>query len=229
MPRRYWAKKKKKYVPRKRTNYRRRPRNTNIMGYVSGMPKTRRARLRYADTISLTSTFGAIGQHHFVANACHDPDVTGTGHQPMGWDNWKALYNHYVVVGSKITVKIMAGDGVSTPDAAIQGCFLNDNTTLPYTTADGYIESKKGSYRTLSFDRKTLTYHTNYSAKNFFNLSDIKDNVNRIGADIASNPTETANFSLYFFDLTGSTSTIRCMIVIDYIVDFSEPIDMLQS
>lgn len=227
MPRKYT--KKKKYVPRRKHYTRRRPRNTNIMGYVSGMPKTRRAYLRYADTVSLTSTVGAAGVHHFSANGCHDPDISGVGHQPMGWDNWKALYNHYIVVGSKITIKIMPGDGTSTPDAAIQGCYLNDDGTVPYITADGFIESKKGAYRTLSFDRKSISYNTSFSAKKFFNITDIKDNNTRLGTVTGQNPSEAAYYSLYLFDLTGSTSTVRCMVVIDYIVEFSEPVDMAQS
>lgn len=224
MPRRY--RKKKKYVPRRKPRRKRRANNTNNMGYVSGMPKVRRARLRYSDTVELTSTLGGLGIYKFRANSIHDPDFDSIGHQPMGHDQWAQLYNHYVVVGAKITVKCLAS---ATVAAGAMGCYISDDTSVPYSTLDGFIESKRGSWRTFTHQRNAVSFHTNFSTKKFFNITDIKDNFDRLGALVGSNPLDSAMFNLYYFDLSNLTSSYKAMITIDYIVDYSEPKDMLQS
>lgn len=68
--------------------------------------------LTYYDTITLdpasnaiTSLNGAMWQ--FRANSCYDPDYTGTGHQPMYFDNFATFYNRYRVLYSKITCTVV--------------------------------------------------------------------------------------------------------------------------
>jgi hypothetical protein len=41
--------------------------------------------------------------HHFRTTAVYDPDYTGTGHQPYGFDQHSRLYNHYIVDTAIIT------------------------------------------------------------------------------------------------------------------------------
>lgn len=224
MPRRY--KRKKKYVPRRKPRRKRRTNNANNMGFVSGMPKVRRARLRYSDTVSITSSAGGLGFYKFRANSVFDPDFDSTGHQPMGFDQWAQLYNHYIVVGAKITIKSLAG---TLSSAAAIGCYISDDTSLPYTSLDGFIEAKRGSWRTMSFQRTAISLYTNFSTKKFFNVTDVKDNFDRLGALVGENPSESAFFNIYYVDLNGDTTSVNAMVTIDYIVDFSEPKDMVQS
>jgi len=56
--------------------------------------KTTRA-LRYSDYFQLTTTSGAVSTYVFAANGLYDPNITGTGHQPMGFDQLLQFYNHY--------------------------------------------------------------------------------------------------------------------------------------
>ena len=39
---------------------------------------------------------------------CADPNHTGVGHQPLYFDQLMTIYNHYIVIGAKITVKFTA-------------------------------------------------------------------------------------------------------------------------
>lgn len=226
MPRRYT---KKKRAPRRRKRRTRHANNANMMGFVSGMPKIRRAHLRYAEDFNLNSSVGSMAVYRFRANSLYDPNQSATGHQPLGYDQWAALYNHYVVVGAKITVKSLSGQG--TPAiAAIAGCYISDDTTFPYTNSSGMIEAKKGSWRTMTTQRNTVSFITKFSAKKFFNVVDVKDNLDRIGATVSANPTEEVYFNIWFQDLFGAASTDqRFQITIDYIADFSEPKDLTQS
>lgn len=221
VPRRPRAKrtfKAKKYYKRKNAQlYRRR-----IQGIPSGMPNVRVAKLRYADTIQLVSTSGSIAYWTFRANSCHDPDYTSSGHQPMGWDIWSQLYNHYIVLGSKITVKAVE-DGTSAGPSTYCGIIIGDSVTVPHSSASSYLEE---GYKTRInvFQRKPLVYTQTYSAKKFFNLANIKDNISRLGATFGTNPTDDAYFHMWQQPVDSTSSnTMLYSVIIEYIVLFSEP------
>lgn len=224
MPRRYTKKSPKKKNARRP---RRAVRNANMLGYVSGMPTVRRAYLRYSDNVSIDSSAGFINKHVFRANGPYDPDVTATGHQPMGFDQWALLYNHMVVVGAKITVKCMTSVAVDVYQA--MGVYISDDLVLPYTSVNGFIEAKRGTWKTVTTQRNAISMSTNFSTKKFFNITDVKDNVARLGSSTAAVPSEQAYFNLWYQNVTGGTTTAEFQVVIDYIVDYSEPKDLTQS
>ena len=68
--------------------------------------------LVYNTNISLDpkpDNLGATGSNtwQFSGNSLYDPDVTSTGHQPMFFDNFMAVYNRYRVNYSQITVTVV--------------------------------------------------------------------------------------------------------------------------
>lgn len=101
------AKKKPKYSGRKMLSKKKK--------FILGT--TTRATLRYAETITVTGSAvqGALGTYIFSANGCYDPNYTGVGTQPRGFDELMSLYDHYTVVGSTITAR-----------------FANQSATRPY-------------------------------------------------------------------------------------------------
>lgn len=84
-------------------------RNTLKRSRKSGVPDifpdTVLVDLHYGDYFSLTSTTGSLGSYFFNATSCYDPNNTGTGHQPAGFDQYMALYESYVVEGATFTVQ----------------------------------------------------------------------------------------------------------------------------
>lgn len=70
------------------------------------VPDRLRTKLRYTQLNSVTSTSGAIVQQLFRGNSLFDPDVTGVGHQPQGFDQYMTLYQRYIVKGCAIRVHI---------------------------------------------------------------------------------------------------------------------------
>lgn len=74
--------------------------------------------LRYSEVISLTSTGPtANGLVVFAGNNAFSPLFTGTGHQPMMYDQYASVYDRYVVYSSTISVTWAAVD--DTPTYAI--------------------------------------------------------------------------------------------------------------
>lgn len=224
---------------RKMTRYRRRrrryKRRTNVssgryplyrqfQNVQSGLPIQRSARLRYSEIITMTSTSGSLASYVFRANSVFDPDFTSVGHQPMGYDQWAGMYNHYVVLGSKIVCRVVEDAAGTSTNPGIVGVFLDDDTTLPYSTPNSFIEADKGSYKLLSpISDSTSIISTSFSAKGFFNLTNVKDNLLRVGANVVSNPLESAEYQIWYATVNATTNTIAVQCTIDYIVLFNEP------
>jgi hypothetical protein len=60
--------------------------------------------LRYSQFQKLTSTTGTPTSQNFAGNSCYDPDKSGTGGQPVNYDDFTLHYLRYRVIASRITV-----------------------------------------------------------------------------------------------------------------------------
>lgn len=81
---------------------------------------------------------GAMTVRIYNAGGLYDPDYSGTGHQPLGFDQIMPMYDHYVVLGATIMVK--AAPGTSTYNNTIVGVSGNAIVTLK-TSAQDYQEA----------------------------------------------------------------------------------------
>lgn len=223
---------RKKRTNKRKRRVKRRPRFNMHQGFISGLPKQRTIKMRYSGLGTLVNPAdGTIVLKQFRANGIFDPDYTGTGHQPMGYDQWKSYYNHYVVLGSRISVRIIPSQDSAGYSAAV-GMYLSDNFTLPYTEYTAFIEANKGSYTICNGASTNIkALHTNYSAKKFFNVTDVKDNLDRLGSAQNADPTEAAVYNLWYqaADLSTGPTNLQYIVTIDYIVSWSEPQDLAQS
>lgn len=198
------------------------------MGVPTGLPTQRLCKLVYVNNTESTSNLGSINFIKYRANSIFDPDYSGVGHQPFGYDQWSILYNHYVVLGSKITVKVINSIPNGT-SPSYMGCYLSDDTSIPYTEAYQLMEAGKGTYRLNNpGNNRPITFGSRFSAKKYFNVVDVKDN-SRLGASVVADPLEGAIYNVWFQTGNGSTSTIYLSIRLEFIVSFSEPRDVNTS
>lgn len=200
-------------------------------GLPVGFPRTNRVKLRYVENVSVTPGQLA-GQYFFRANSCFDPNYTGTGHQPSGYDIWATFYNHYCVTAS--TCKVM----IATPKTAqaglvVYGVFLSDDPTVS-TTLETIMEQSHSTngyaFANTDYGIPKAVYKT-YNANKFFNTSNVKDNFSRYGAVITNDPTEVAFFCVFVGDTDTAVSLAACVLTveIEYDVYFSEPKELAQS
>lgn len=92
------------------------------------------AHLRYVDTVTIDPGAASILKHTFSANGLFDPDITSTGHQPLMYDEYSALYKQYRVISSKIKITpVMTATGTGVP--GFYGVFLDSDATLDYSLA----------------------------------------------------------------------------------------------
>lgn len=200
-----------------------------------GFPRTTMVKLRYVDGFSLDPGVGSLAYHAFVANSCYDPNNSGVGHQPMNFDMWSALYNHYIVVGAKITATLSDHTGQQS-GGHIFGVYLSDDLVFP-TTATHMMEQGLCRYKIGNITPGVnsgfgLKARCTFSAKKFFNITNITDNVGGLGADVSASPIDPAYFVVFTGPTPGSSTdltSVVCTVVIDYIVIFSEPKAQPQS
>ena len=220
-----------------RLRYRKKPskrrttrfRKLSSLNTPSGMPLIRTAKLRYNTSAQIASTSGLMAHHTMRANSLYDPDFTAVGHQPMGFDQWANLYNHYVVVGARLTVRFMnaSGDASANPPY-YAGVMLTDQSSFPYSNSSAVVESRKGISRMGAW-LFPLRLTQNFSARGFYNLTDVKDNFDRIGAAVTASPAEEAFFQVWVQPVGSQTITLTADITVEYICKFSEPKDLAQS
>jgi hypothetical protein len=99
-------------------------------------PRELTTQMTYATALSLASSAGAAATWRFSVNCMRDPDTSGGGHQPRGFDtlcgadSTNAPYSNYYVRGASIKVEGM----VTGPDSTGALSFLTITTGPPSTT-----------------------------------------------------------------------------------------------
>jgi hypothetical protein len=99
-------------------------------------PDAVRVVLNYGFSVSVTGTAGEVDSYLFTGNGVFDPDVTGTGAQPMGLDLWHGFYGRNRVVASSIHAQLSA-PAAATNGAVdlVFGVVPSNSTAIPTGTA----------------------------------------------------------------------------------------------
>lgn len=203
---------------------------------MNPLPMSRIVKHRYVDYITIAGGgVGAPGYYVFSANGMYDPNITGTGHQPMFRDTFAAMYNHYTVLGSKIKVKAW-GELATGSYGAVLACKLDDDGSTTYN--NGRIMEQGGKLVTYKVMRENAltggasycTLTKGFSAKKFFGIKDPEDN-ETVGALVGANPADQAYYVLHWQhpDLSTTVGTLKAIVQIDYICKWAEPADQVQS
>lgn len=201
-----------------------------ISGSALGIPRQRTVKIRYNGYVDLTSTTGAMVTADFRANGAFDPSTYGAGdinHTPLAFVAQAKLYNHYAVLGSRISVQFCNQTGATGGvQPTICGVYCDDDATISSTRSDQLIENGQGATTLIGSGSANLYKQSkvsaNFSTKNYFNCVDVKDRSD-LRAPTDALPEENAFFKVWSQALGNGTSTVCAMVTIDYIVSFSEP------
>lgn len=221
--------KRRRSCPRRRPKRRARRRITISRNVV---PDSKVVRHRYCSNINIDPGIGSAANYLFRANSVFDPDYTGIGHQPLGYDQLGVFYDHYVVMGAKITAKFVSLNTDGALGSAVVGIMLKDNAS-PLTNPTGIIEQSRSGYRIMTNSRAQglATVTSTYSPRKFFGIKDISDNRSLLGANLSSNPPEDAYFHVFAapLDPAINTSGLSVLITIEYLVKYTERKTLVQS
>lgn len=93
------------------------------------MPFEMEVRLVYGTGHAQSSISGAVTRV-FSCNSAFDPDVTGVGGQPVGFDEMSAIYDSYYVRASKIEITCRA-DNETVTEVLMQCVIPTYTSTVP--------------------------------------------------------------------------------------------------
>lgn len=208
--------------------------------------------LRYCDTKQLTPGT-TKSTHSFRLNDLNDPDVTGLGHKPSYITEWTRLYNQYRVISAKWKITFQPYR------AATKNTYIaNDGVDYPFSDSTHYDMVHSGHIVAWELNNTNLSRLNEASDKNFLRetgkdmdgtawtylhlsnatlkgrgsmrylLSDPKD-ANTATA-LGSSP--AAQMFLLVTALSKDSfaaQNVRFDITIDYLVEFSDPIQIGES
>lgn len=180
---------------------------------------SQRVSLRYVETITLdNSTATSIQQHIFSANSMFDPDVTSTGHQPYGFDQWSTVYNMYRVDSSVIHVEWMPATDTAS-NQSLAGIQLNDANGTFGLIAEQIAEQGNCVYGLLDTNVRKMKYK--FSRYRFF----AGKTVESTQAAIGSNPSNQAYFAVFLgpMQIGDDPRLQRATVTITYNCVFFEP------
>jgi len=193
---------------------------------------TRRKLMYHEEELAFTSTSGVPSGYVFSANGLFDPNITGTGHQPVGFDQLMQYYEQYTVVASKATVDLLNSNTTAisrcvlylSPDAAI---LTDPNRVIENglcVTKVAYPNVTWNSVAQLNLDCNIAEYFGRTNT-----LRELLNDTSLFGT-AAANPIEQVYYVMSAWDPFG-TNTLGYFanITIEYDVVFWEPRKLVES
>lgn len=223
---RRWNKRRGKRKRKSRYNSKALNRTGTVATFQKGpLPTTLKTKLRYTEQYVMNPGIGTTGVYVFRANCVYDPNKTAGGHQARGFDEIMPLYNHFTVIGSKMTTQIINSSGISI----VAGVTLVDDTT---TSADAntYMENQRSVWNVHSLANPNKTITMSCNPQKFLGRSHALSDPQLKGT-VSASPDEQAFYQVWAAASDGASDPgqIHLITTIDYIVVFSEPNQPLQS
>jgi len=230
---------KKKYTTKKKTNTYKPKRkyykktqtsnriNKSLVPIGKGFPKRMLFTHKYADNFTLTSTTGVMNKYYFICNGMWDPNKTGTGHQPAYFDTMHSLYNHWTVIGSKITIKCCFATETDLP--AYVALLQDDDGVLSSNDMQNLSETSSGKVKLVGAKNPGVITLTNrWSAKKTFGGSVLAND--ELKGDSSQNPAETSSWVIALQAANViSTVSMYVHVNIEYIAVWSELKELASS
>lgn len=218
---------------RRKTGYRKRIYNTSkafgrpMSGPVVNLfPNSLMRKLKYVDTVTINPASASRARHVFRSNGMYDPDVTGTGHQPRGFDEIMAAYYNFHVIASKITVTqltsvtsvngyvFLAHDSTGDPLSGE----ANDSSAFECTS----IVSKPTVLADTTGNTRKFKVSRSVKHKQYFK-SKILSNPNFTGT-VSNDPTTQAYWTIYYQNIQGGDpDSMGFLVEVEYIAVFTNP------
>jgi hypothetical protein len=153
-----------------------------------------------------------------------DPDYSGTGHQPLGFDQWSAFYGSYTVTKCDWEIQIV-GDQVAAAQRAV--VLVSKSAAAVPTDIDEAVENG-GDLRLLGAYKVAVPgviKGTTHIGKYLNRTGDLNLDDN-LRALTSASPTDVPVVSVLGQSTTSNTSTLYICVKLIYTVTFSNPLTL---
>jgi hypothetical protein len=183
--------------------------------------------LKYFEEFTNAMTTGAGAQQIMRLNSIFDPNSTGTGHNPYGYDQLAALYNRYRVLRThyKIIFGNQAGSYnlVVVPINGALSSAITNNTT--FESACEVPFAKKFTQAGGGAPTVVVSGVIELNKLNGVRLVEYLAD-DRFEAQIGANPAEVINLVIGTYNPTGSTINATFTVELRYEVDLHDPLSL---
>ncbi len=205
----------------------------NFQSFGNPYPIHADVEFTYVDRIAIDAGgSGAVGVYQFAANGMYDPDITGTGHQPLGFDQWlgtsitTGFYNHYNVTSSHIKVTAFSQAADNTGQAIVL-LGLSDDTTvgIDFNTALENPTYKRVLLGSVGSGHDVVTIDKGFDAASMFGLTQesLYAKEDLMGT-YSTNPSELTYYTIYVSSnsSSGNPANVWFLVEIKYRAHLTE-------
>ena len=191
----------------------------------SFQPVWMKAKLKYCEVFYTTVIAGGVSDQIFRANSLFDPDRSGVGHQPRGFDQLTPMYNRYRVDSLKWNVKFAAANVVYNCCTAIV------NGAQTYTTIIDIGETnRQAPIKTIGIGAATIDYTGEMPIAKLLGRSEVAYHTDdTTGSEITTNPVETVDIHIVVQNPNLTSLVANYTVTFEYTAIFYDPILPSQS
>lgn len=232
-----WNKKNKKNNNRRRRPSRLQGYGLTQMGKYTGFDKPsinfldphRYVSLKYTDIFFVTVTTATAASQIFNLNSLFDPDRTGTGHQPYGFDQLAALYNRYRVLKCRWKIEFAAATAsYNIVVVPVNGLLASSLTTLAGFTAAAESPRSKVGLIGAGGTSVIITGGLSINALNGVTLTEYLAD-DRFEAQVGTSPAEVITLYVGLYNPNAASVISNYSVELTYEVDMHDIIAVAQS
>lgn len=187
-------------------------------------PDEIRVGLRYTAQVAITNTVGVPNSYVFRGNSVFDPDYTGIGSQPNGFDQWKTMYQRYRVLGSKCIVRPVSTSTTLLPIDTVL-CPVQDGIAVNVSLEN--LKCNKYAIENVLSQNLRTTLSATMSTSCLLGLfKDAVETERDYASDITTNPTKVWFWQISCGPVDGtSTATTQMYVDLEFDTVFFNRID----
>lgn len=208
-----------------RRRYKKRGYTMKVMKGVGFIAPRLITRMKYTDNLTISTLPTVMSLYEFRLNSVYDPNLTGTGHQPYGFDQLANLYLRYRVFACKWIIQIPpTSDALHIAVLPVNGATAVTSFTQVAEYPKAMVKSCSSSTNTTYFKGKCYLPRLGGDKRAEYKSDD------RFGAVVTTNPIEDMRLQYYQYNPSPSaTVNTRFFITLVYYTEFYDPILQAQS
>jgi len=179
---------------------------------TSFQPRWMDCKMKYCDQFLTTIIAGSVSDQIYRANSVFDPDRTGIGHQPRGFDQLTPLYNRYRVDALKWEVKFMSAN------VGYNACVIPVNGAQTYTSiVDIGESSSEAPIKTQGVGATSIIFSGVIPLWQLQGRSAISYHTDDVTAAVnTTNPVETIDFHIVVQNFNAVSLIVNYVVTLTY-------------